>query len=255
MKNAQVMDKELPQVETIVFHWQKLYTIGAIAAILAMLANVLDVVLGFGATEVVMNGTRSAAEWFAVYQESPFDGLYSLGILNIFYMIAMLPVYFALLWAHRRRQGVQAALAMIVFLLATSIYISTNAAIPLLVLSNKYALATTDLQKTILISAGESILARGEDFTPGSFISLLLGTIAAISISIVMLQGGIFGRRNAWIGIIGFTCLFVFTIVATFIPALYNIAFYGFASIGGILALTWFALVARRLFQLGIREE
>jgi len=254
MKNAQVINKELPQGEAIVFHWQKLYTMGAIAAVLAMLVNVSDIILGFGATEIVINGTRSAAEWFAVYQESPFDGLYALGILNIFYMIAMLPVYFALLWAHRR-QGVQAGLIMIVFLLATAIYISTNAAVPLLVLSNKYALATTDLQKTILIAAGESILARGEDFTPGSFISLLLGSMSAISISIVMLQGGIFGRRNAWIGIIGFTCLFLFTIVATFVPALYNIAFYGFASIGGILALTWFALVARRLFQLGIREE
>jgi len=196
MKTTKIMNKEMSQGEAIVFHWQKLYTIGAIAAILAMLVSVSDVVLGFGATEVVINGTRSAAEWFAVYQESPFDGLYSLGILNIFYMIAMLPVYFALLWAHRRRQGVQAALVVIVFLLSMSIYISTNAAIPLLVLSNKYALATTEIQKTILVAAGEAILARGEDFTPGSFISLLLGTIAAISISIVMLQGGIFGKRK-----------------------------------------------------------
>lgn len=253
--NTQAMNKEMPQGEATVFHRQKLYTIGAIAAILAMLVSVSDVVLGFGATEVVINGTRSAGEWFAVYQESPFDGLYSLGILNIVYMIAMLPVYFALLWAHRRRQGVQAALAMTIFLLATSIYISTNAAIPLLVLSNKYALATTDIQKTILIAAGESILARGEDFTPGTFISLLLGSSAAIAISMVMLRGGIFGRRNAWIGIVGFTCLLLFTVVATFVPALYTIAFYGFASIGGILALTWFALVARRLYQLGKSEE
>lgn len=255
MKNTQAINQEMHHGEAIVVHWQKLYTIGATAAILAMLVNVSDVVLGFGGAEVMVNGTRSAAEWFAVFQESPFDGLYPLGILNIFYMIAMLPVYFALLWAHRRRQGIQAALVMIVFLLATSIYISTNAAVPMLVLSNKYALATTDLQKTILIAAGEAILARGEDFTPGSFVSLVLGTVAAIAISIVMLRGGIFGRRNSWIGIIGFTCLSVFTIVATFIPALYNIAFYGFASIGGLLALTWFALVARRLFQLGISEE
>ena len=106
-------------------------------------------------------------------------------------------------------------------------------------------------QKTILIAAGElkTCLARGEDFTPGSFISLLLGTIAAISISIVMLQAESSEEGMPTIGIIGFTCLFLFTIVATFIPVLYNIAFYGFASIGGILALTWFALVARTTFS------
>jgi hypothetical protein len=70
-----------------------------------------------------------------------------------------------------------------------------------------------------------------------------------------MLRGGIFGKTTVWIGIIGFTFLSFFTICATFIPALYSIAFYGFASIGGLLALTWFALVARRLFQLGRNEN
>jgi len=169
-------------------------------------------------------------------------------------MVAILPVYCALLWAHRRRQAVPAALILIVFLLAMSIYISTNAAIPLLVLSNKYALAGTAMQKNIFIAAGEAVLARGEDFTPGSFIGLFLSGLAAIAISFVMLRGGIFGRANAWIGIVGFTFLFLFTIFATFVPALYTFAFYVFGSLGGVLALTWFALVARRFFQLGRTE-
>jgi hypothetical protein len=69
-----------------------------------------------------------------------------------------------------------------------------------------------------------------------------------------MLRGGIFGKVNVWIGIIGFTFLSLFTILATFVPALYTIAFYFFGSIGGLLALTWFALVARRLFQLSRQE-
>jgi peptidoglycan/LPS O-acetylase OafA/YrhL len=148
-----------------------------------MFANILDVALGFGGTEIVTYGTKSATDWFAVFQDNWFQGLYSLGILNIVYLIAMLPVYFALFAAHRKRQAVYAALAMIVFLISMSIYISNNAAIPLLVLSNKYALAGTDMQKTILTAAGESVLARGEDFTPGSFIGLILGSIAAIAIS------------------------------------------------------------------------
>jgi hypothetical protein len=170
-------------------------------------------------------------------------------------MLAMLPVYIALLWAHRRQQGVQAVLVFIVFLLATAIYMSTNAAIPILVLSGKYALAQTELQKTIFIAAGEAILARGEDFTPGAFIGLFLGGCAAIAISFIMLRGGIFGKRNAWIGIVGFTFLSLFTIFATFVPTLYTFSFYFFGSIGGILALTWFALTSRRLFQLGAYEE
>ena len=254
--NTQVMSvgQEKQNFEEIDFQWNWLYKIGGAATLTAMFINVLDVLLGFGGTEVVTYGARSVTEWFAVYQGSWFQGMYALGIFNIIYMIAMLPVYFALLGAHRRRQAVPVVLVIVIFLLAMSIYISTNAAIPMYVLSNKYALANTDLQKNIFIAAGKSVLARGEDFTPGSFIGLFLGSIAAIAISFVMLRGGIFGKANAWIGIVGFTFLFLFTILATFVPALYTIAFYFFGSIGGLLTLTWFALVARRLFQLSRQE-
>jgi hypothetical protein len=124
-----------------------------------------------------------------------------------------------------------------------------------LVLSNKYALANTDVQKTIFIAAGEAVLARGEDFTPGSFIGLIFSGGAAIAISFVMLRGGIFGKVVSWVGIIGFIFLSLFTICATFIPSFYIIAFYFFGSIGGLLALTWFALVARSFFQLGRNEN
>jgi hypothetical protein len=84
---------------------------------------------------------------------------------------------------------------------------------------------------------------------------LFLSGVAAICISLIMLRGGIFGKVNAWIGIVGFTFLSLFTIIATFIPALYQIAFYSLAPIGGILALCWFALTARRLFQLSNEQH
>jgi hypothetical protein len=235
--------------------WNWLYTMGGTAALVALLVNLSDVVLGFGSSEVITYGSQPAAAWFSVFQQSPFKGLYALGIFNIAYMLAMLPVYIALLWAHRRHQAVPAVLVLIVYLLATSIYISTNAAIPMLVLADKYGLAQTELQKTIFIAAGEAILARGEDFTPGAFIGLFLSGCAAIAISFIMLRGSIFGKRNAWIGIIGFSFLSLFTIFATFVPALYTFSFYFFGAIGGILALVWFALTARRLFQLSASEE
>lgn len=237
--------------ETATNSWKWIYKFGAVAALAAMLANLLDVLLGFGGSEMVTYGSKSAIEWFAVYHENWFRGIYALGILNIVYMVAMLPVYFALFTAHYEKNALGAALTIVIFITAMSIYISNNAAIPLLVLSNKYAAASTETQRTILIAASEAVLARGEDFTAGSFIPLFLSGLAALCISLVMLRGGIFGKINAWIGIVGFTCLSLFTIIATFIPALYQVAFYFLGSMGGLLALSWFALVARRLFQLG----
>lgn len=235
--------------------WTWLYRLGGAAALFAMCTNLLDIILGFRGAEAITYGSRSAIQWFAIYQESAFQGLYSLGILNIVYMIAMLPLYFALMVAHRQKQIVQAIMVVILFLLAMSIYLSTNAALPLWVVSTKYALADTQAQKDFFLAAGEAVLARGEDFTPGSFMPLFLSGFAALSISLIMLRGGMFGKATSWIGLVGFTFLSLFTICATFVPALYPLAFYGFASLGGILVLTWFALVARRLFQLARVEK
>ena len=235
--------------------WRWIYKFGAVAALSALSANRADIILGFGGTGMVTYGTKSAIGWFAVYQDSWFRGVYALGILNILYMIAMLPVYFALFGAHFEKQAAAAALTIIIFLAAMSVYISNNAAIPLLVLSDKYSLAATDLQRTTLIAAGEAVLSRGEDFTAGSFIPLFLSGLAAVCISIIMLRGGVFGKVHGWIGIAGFTFLSMFTTIATFVPALYSFAFSVLASIGGLLALSWFALVARRLFQLASYEE
>ena len=232
-----------------------IYKLGGVAALIALLANLLDVLLGFGSTEMVTYGTKSAIEWFAVYNENWFRGVYALGILNLVYMIAMLPVYFALFGAHFDKYALGAGLTIFIFLTAMSMYISNNAAIPLLVLSSKYSLANTEMQRIALVSAGEAILSRGEDFTAGSFIPLFMSGIAAICISLIMLRGGIFGKVNAWIGIVGFTFLSLFTIIATFIPVLYQVAFYFLASIGGILALSWFALTARRLIQLASNRQ
>ncbi|RJQ28418.1 MAG: DUF4386 family protein [Peptococcaceae bacterium] len=250
LKQNQVAD-----AETADSAWKTLYKVAGVAALVAMSANLLDVILGFGETEIFTYGAKTATDWFALFRDNWFKGLYTLGILNIVYMTCMAPIYYALYGAHRRKNSTAAALAMILFLVGMTIYISNNAAIPMLVLSGKYAAAATDAQRTLFAAAGEAVLAQGEDFTPGSFIGLILSGIAAITISIVMLRGRIFGKPTAWIGIAGFSFLSMFTILSTFVPALYLIAFYVFGMIGGLLALSWFLLVARRFFQLGRLEK
>jgi hypothetical protein len=243
-----------PDTEFAENQWKGLYTLAGAAALVALSANLLDVVFGVGETDITVYGAKSATEWFALYQENWFKGLYVLGILNIVYMAAMTPVYFALFAVHRRTYGMYAALAMAVSFIGMAIYIANNAAIPMFVLSSKYAAAGTEAQRALFAAAGEAVLARGEDFTPGSFIGLILGGIAAIAMSCVMLRGGIFGKTTAWAGIIAFTFLSVFTIWSTFIPVLYYVAFYFFGMIGGLLALAWFVLVSLEFFKLGRSE-
>jgi hypothetical protein len=166
----------------------------------------------------------------------------------------MVPVYFAIFVLHRHTNWIYAALAMTIYFISTAIYLSNNAAIPMFVLASRYAVAETEAQQAMFAAAGEAVLAHGEDFTPGAFIGLIFSGIAAIMMSLVMLRGGIFGKTTAWVGIIGFTFLSIFIIWATFVTVLYDIAFYVFGMIGGLLALAWFTLVALRCFKLGNEE-
>lgn len=229
---------------------KKFYKIAGIAAFIALSANLLDVILGFGNTKIVTYGTKTAVAWFAVFEHNWFTGLYQLGILNIVYMSAMIFVYTGIVLAHRHKNKIYATLAMIIFLVSMAIYIANSAAIPMLVLANKYAAAGTEIQKTLFATAGEVVLTRGEDFTPGAFPGLILGGLAAIMMSCVLLRSKIFGKKVGLIGLVGFSSLSLFTIWATFIPVYYNFAFYFFGTIGGLFAIAWFLLMGIKFFKL-----
>jgi hypothetical protein len=72
--------------------------LAGISAFIAVFANLLDVIPGFGENDFFVYGTRSAAEWFSMFQMGWFKGLYTLGILNFVYMLCMIPVYLAICW-------------------------------------------------------------------------------------------------------------------------------------------------------------
>lgn len=210
----------------------------------------LDIITTIISKDAIEFGTFTAINWFTIFHNNWFSGLRNLGLLNVMEMTLTVPMFFALYAALRHVNKAYAALAMILSLAGMAIYISNNAAVPMLVLSGKYAAAATDVQRSLLAAAGEAILARGEDFTPGAFIGFFLGEIASLTISFVMLRGRIFGKATAYMGIFGVAFLTVYTIWATFVPTLQGVAMI-FAMIGGPLSMVWSILIARRLFQLG----
>ncbi|HSL31344.1 MAG TPA: DUF4386 family protein [Anaerolineales bacterium] len=228
-----------------------LYKIGGAAALLAVLVALIDILLTFVPAGAEQPGTMTAVDWFNLFQENWFFGLRNLGLLpNIMTLVLLIPLFLALYAAHRHIDEFSAALAMILSVVGTAIYLSNNAAFPMLALSARYASAATDAQRALVAAAGEAILARGEDFTPGAFMGFLFGEIAIMAISLVMLRGGIFSKASGYAGILGGLSLTIFTIWSTFIPVWFEVAML-LAMFGGILSIVWYILTARRLFQLG----
>lgn len=241
--------KQGANTETTDFGWKSLYKIGGLAALMAVMAFLLDIAISFGG-EDFNPATLTAVEWFSLFQENGLAGLRALGFINIISLTVSVSLYFALYGAHRREKQVAAGLALTLYLLGAAIYISNNAAIPMFVLSEKYASAATEAQRTLIAAAGEAVLVRGADFTPGSFIGFFFTEMAGLTFSLVMLRSRMFSKVTAILGILGFVLLSIFTILTTFVPLFFDVAMI-LAMVGGLLSAAWYILVARGLFQLG----
>jgi hypothetical protein len=242
---------QVTDAETADSCWNWLYKVGGTTALIAVLVGLIEIIITF-----LPGGSKSAEtviDWFTLFQNNWFLGLRNLGLLNIFITVLGIPTFFALYAAHRRVNQAYVVLAMIISFIGVAVYIANNTAFPMLTLSRQYATATTDAQRLILSAAGEALLAQGESHTPGTFMGFLLGEVAGIIISIVMLRSKVFSKATAYAGILGFALLLIFDICASFAPALFNVAMI-VAIGGGLLSMTWYVLLARRLFQLGRPE-
>lgn len=131
--------------------------------------------------------------------------------------------------------------ALTLEMVGVATYFSSNTAFNMLVLSNQYWAAATDIQRSMFESAGWAMLATWDQGT-AFYVSYLLASIVPLMVSIVMLHSGVFSRRVAYVGI--FANAFGLLL---FVPKVGPLL-----SIVSVIGLqVWFILVARRLFQIG----
>ena len=247
MKNNKMIFTDT-DVESLNSNWKSLYKVGGVAAIIIVLVTLTEIIITFlpgGSTP-----SETVIDWFTLFQNNWFLGLRNLGLLNIIFIVLGIPTFLALYAAHRRVNKAYGALAMIISFIGVAVFLATNRAFPMLELSSQYASATTDLQRSVLEAAGQSMLSVGKSHTPGTFMGFFLGEVAGITISIVMLRGRIFSKVNAIVGIIGFVLLLIYEICSSFVPTLFNMAII-FAMGGGLLSMAWYIMISRRFFRLG----
>jgi hypothetical protein len=227
---SKVIRQDGANVETTESKWESLYHLGGLAALSTVLVGLVEI----GITFLPGGNTpyTTVFDWFTLFQNNWFIGLRNLGLLNILFYALDIPIFFALYGAHRKTSQTLAALAMIVSFIGVAVFYATNRAFAMLDISNQYALATT------------------EAHTPGTFIAFFLSEVASLLISVVMLRDKLFSKANAYVGFLGFTCMLVFEVCASFVPALQGEAMI-LAMLGGILSLVWEILVALKLFHLG----
>ena len=245
---SEIEQSLLGESENMEAQWHGVYTIGGIAAVLTLIGIVLDMIVGISTGGNLSALPQTAVDRFTELQGHPLLGLYHLDLLNTIIQILSIPTYFALYAVHRKVNKPYALLALIIFLVGTTIFVTTNTALPMLELSRKYAVAA-ESHKVLLAAAGEAMLANGAHGSASVFIGFVLPTIAAFIMSCVMLSGKVFGRLNSYMGIFGNALMLVYLVLVTFIPGVQSMA-TAFAMPGGLLLLAWMVMLTIKLFQI-----
>lgn len=234
--------------------WNKIYVLGGVMAFIVFGLTLADIIIGSMTSVDFTQLPQTATERFMEFQENWLIGLYHLDMLNVLISAAMIPVFFALFAIHREIKPASSSIALILFLVATTIFISTNTALPMLQLSEKYYSTTSEAQRVIYTAAGEALLVRGEHGTPGVFIGFFLLTMSNLYISFVILNAKILKNIVGYLGIIGSFSLMIYIFLVTFIPSIKNFALI-IAAPGGILILVWYLLIALKLINIGIDNK
>jgi hypothetical protein len=228
--------------------WYRIYRIGGIAALAAVLVGVAEMLITFLPGGKV--SPETVRDWFGLFQENGLMGLRDLGLLNILLNTLAILIFFALWAAHRRSPDrPYAALAALIAMLGVAVFYATNRAFAMWDLSSRYAAAATDAQRTAIDAAGLAMLAVGRSHTPGTFLGFTLLEAAGLMMAAVMLHSGIFSKAAAVAGLLGFAMLALFEVISAFLLGLDNVTMF-LSMLGGLAVMVWYILIAARLFRL-----
>jgi hypothetical protein len=231
----------IPQVEAVVdaaqagSSWRTLYRAAGVAALITAVLIPIQI-----AVFIAYPFPDTVAGWFRLLHDNPLAGLVDLDLLlvvdNVLLVVIALAVYVAL----RQASPSVTTMATGLWLLAIVLVIAANPAVQMLSLSDQFAAATTEAQRSGALAAGQALLAgwEGTAFQVG----YVVGQLAGIMLGMVMLRGNLFGRAVPVTLILGNVVGFGYYLPAVGLAV---------SACSGVVLWAWYVLVARRFFWLG----
>ena len=206
---------------------------------------------GFGLFRMPDLWPGSAVEWFSVFQKNAFVGLALFDLFDLVNYALVGLIILALYGALRDVAKSSMRVAMACGFVGIAVYCASNQTFAMLRLSNRFAAATSEAERAMLLSAAEARLAShnpGALYTgTGIFLSLFLMLLAGLIISIVMLRSEVFGKGTAVVGILANGIGLGIFIALAFTWEY----FWIFPTFSAPFRMIWYILIAIKLFQLG----
>ena len=215
---------------------KSIFVIGSSSAILQLAA-----ILGYSVALAVLGPTpTSAAEYFAIYQESPLEmilrGDFLLLILIGLYLGTFPSLYISL----RRLSPVYTALATLFTIITVALAFAGEATFSLLYLAEQYAASTSEMLQAQFLTAGEAVIASGMWHSTAAYMSGILLQGSGVMISLIMLRSPDFHKVTAYAGLIGNGLDLIQHVIHPFAPEVSAILM----QVMGLGYFIWFPMLA-----------
>ena len=230
--------------------WNTLFRAGGVAGLLAAILfrrNIGAEVSLFTGFEAI---PQLVAGWFSLLQSSPLVGLAFLAFFDLINYALVGLMFLALcaaLWPSHRTL---AAIAVCSGMVGIAVSFATNISLTMLSLSHEYAVATSEAQRAALLASGQAVLAFHNPLAlypgTGMYMSLLLVATAGLLFSVAMLQGRLFSRATALVGLVASACDLIYCLTFAFAPSLRVVLI----AAGGLFWMIWQLLVGVKLLRL-----
>jgi hypothetical protein len=224
-------------IETVDTSWRGLYRWGGVCMLVVGLLYISSLAFGLGFPP---SGAEAILKWLSgkTTLAYAFYGFYALA--DILLLPAVLALYLALKGINKSAMLVAAGFGGLAVALDLGVNVITQVA--MIALSQNYAAATLDVQRTAYLAAATYATAITTVGLP-VYSSVIL-SITTLITGLVMLKG-IFSRAAGYVGVATSITGFLY-FISLFVPAL--AVFYG---IWGVLIMLWFLLTGYGLLRLG----
>jgi len=222
--------------ESIESRWKGIFIAGGMAAFSMLLFIIIQIIVF-----VIWPPPTTVTDYFLLFQTNWFLGLLNLDLIYIVDSALLILIYLAVYLVLRRADESSMLIALILGLVGIAAYFASNTAFEMLSLSNQYAAAATEAQKTMFVTAGQVML---ETYKGTAFdIYYVLNTIVLFLFSPVMLRSRLFTNATSYFRFLAGILMIVPSTAGTL--GLY----FSLASL--IPWAIWLILVGQRLFQFG----
>jgi hypothetical protein len=221
--------------------WTGLYRMAGVAAF-----GVVALVPIQAAVYILWPPPTSIVDYFSTFQQNVMLGLLDLDLLLMVDQVLIVAVLQGLYAALRQTDPSVMLVGTTVGLIGATLFIvSREATFSMLLLSQQYAVASSEADRAALVAAGQTLLTtyNGTAFSVGYFLSGL----AMLLVSAVMLRSAVFSRLTGLAGVLaGVTGL---------VPASFGTLGFVLSFISLLPLVVWLALIGRRFAHLGLAAD